>query len=79
MIFLVGILTKANSSDNPTGRIMSPTPQRARVRGSASEIGNTATVLEKRDDKASFMAWIFPYKYDSRQHIMGFNDFNSLS
>jgi hypothetical protein len=39
---------------------MSATPQLARVRGSASEIGNTATVLEKRDDKASFMAWMFP-------------------
>jgi hypothetical protein len=58
---------------------MSATPQLARVRGSASEIGNTAAVLEKRDDKASFMAWMFPYKYNSRQHIMGFSDLNSLS
>jgi hypothetical protein len=40
---------------------MSARPQLVRVRGSASEIGFIATVLEKRDDKASFIVRMFPY------------------
>jgi hypothetical protein len=79
MTFLAGTLKMANSSD------LSYKPQNVRDASvgsrsrSASKIGNIATVLEKRNDKASFMACMFPYMHDCREHIMGFSNFDALS
>ena len=44
--------------------------QKARVRGSASEIGNIAEVSEKREDKANYMAYMVAYRNDRREHII---------
>jgi hypothetical protein len=58
---------------------MSAMPQLAHVHGSAPKLGNIVTVLEKRNDKASFMACMFPYMQDYREHIMGFSNIDALS
>jgi len=40
-------------------------------RGSDSEFGDVAKLTEKWDDKAGFMACIFPYKHNRRGYILG--------
>jgi hypothetical protein len=35
--------------------------------------GNVAKSTEKRDDKASFVAFMFPYKHDRREYIVEIN------
>ena len=40
-------------------------------RETAAEFGDSTRLLGKRDDNASFVAYIFPYKHDRREYIVG--------